>query len=157
MQSLEADYTAKFEVDAEIISLTEHAELSGYFNSENIPVLLEAGETYEALDLTLLYIPFGWIEGNIALVGGTGNVQDVELIVYDADGFEIEPLVEPTIDAYGDYVIEMITGVFSVEASLLYYAPSTIEDIVVISGQHNEGNDFILNQLLLLTWKDCYT
>ncbi len=77
----------------------------------------------------------GWIEGNVVLDGGTGDVEDVAVTA----GTET---VNP--DANGDYSIEIEAGTYDVTASLAGYLDEIVTDVVVIEGQITENIDFTL-------------
>ena len=77
----------------------------------------------------------GWIEGNVVLDGGTGNVEDVTVTA----GTET---VNP--DANGDYSIEIEAGTYDVTASLEGYLDEIVVDVIVIEGQITGNIDFTL-------------
>jgi hypothetical protein len=78
----------------------------------------------------------GFIEGNVTLVGGSGNVQDVEIF---AGGITTHP------DASGNYSLELIAGVsYNVQASLAGYASVVIENILVEENTTTANVDFTL-------------
>jgi len=87
--------------------------------------------------------PIGWITGNVELVGGAGNVEDVEVTAGDVT-------VNP--DANGDYIIEINEGTYDVTASLENYEPQTITGVEVIEGQTTENIDFTLNYIPQPGW-----
>jgi len=81
----------------------------------------------------------GWIAGNVTLVGGTGNVEEV---LVSADGYTTNP------DANGDYTIEIPAGTYDVTAELEGYATQTVPGVVVEEGVTTSGIDFVLNEYM---------
>lgn len=77
----------------------------------------------------------GYIEGNISLYGGTGNVEEV---IVNAGGITTNP------DASGNYTMEVIPGTYNVTASLEGYVSQTIEDVEVLEGATTGDIDFVL-------------
>jgi len=77
----------------------------------------------------------GWITGNISLVGGSGNIEDVEVT---AGSITVNP------DINGDYTIEIAPGIYDVTASLDGYAPDTVTNIVIEEGIITSGIDMTL-------------
>ncbi len=67
----------------------------------------------------------GWIEGVVALDGGTGNVEDIEVT---ASGVTVNP------DTDGNYVIPITSGTHDVTASLTGYENDTVMGVVVEEG-----------------------
>jgi len=67
----------------------------------------------------------GYLEGNITLNGGTGNVEDVEVT---AGNVTVNP------DANGDYSMTLNPGTYNVIVTLEGYQIPIIEDIVITSG-----------------------
>ena len=81
----------------------------------------------------------GWIEGNVVLDGGTGNVEDV---VVTAGTETVNP------DANGDYSIEIDAGTYDVTASLEGYLDEIVVDVVVIEGEITGNIDFTLEWII---------
>lgn len=79
------------------------------------------------------------IGGTITLQGGTGNIQDVEVI---AGGEIIHP------DAAGEYLINLTPGTYTVTATLDGYSADPINGVNVLLGQVTTGIDFTLNEIL---------
>jgi len=77
----------------------------------------------------------GYIEGNISLDGGSGNVEEV---IVNAGGITTNP------DASGNYTLEVIPGIYDVTASLEGYVSQTIEDVEVLEGATTSDIDFVL-------------
>jgi hypothetical protein len=68
----------------------------------------------------------GYIGGEISLVGGTGNIEDVEII---AGSYQTHP------DENGDYLMPVIPGTYDVSASLAGYETITVNNVNVIQNQ----------------------
>ncbi len=85
--------------------------------------------------------PFGFIEGSVVLIGGIGNVQEVEV----AAGSYV---VNPDID--GDFSLSLPVGTYDVTASLEYYAPYTINNVIVTAGSVTPEINFALNWIIIL-------
>jgi len=77
----------------------------------------------------------GYIEGNVSLDGGSGNVEEV---IVNAGGITTNP------DTSGNYTLEVIPGIYNVTASLEGYTPQTIEDVEVLEGTTTSDIDFML-------------
>ena len=77
----------------------------------------------------------GYIEGNVTLLGGTGNVEDV---VVNAGGITTNP------DASGNYILEVIPGIYNVTASLEGYITQTAVGVEVLEGATTGDIDFVL-------------
>ncbi len=80
----------------------------------------------------------GSIEGNVTLVDGMGDVEDV---VVTAGGNTLNP------DDMGDYSISLFEGTYDVTASLAGYESMTIEDVIVTEGNATTGVDFTLTYI----------
>ena len=78
----------------------------------------------------------GFVEGTVTLIGGSGNVEDVEIF---SGGITTNP------DAGGIYTLELMPGTYNVTASLDGYAEITVEDVVVEPESTTSGIDFILD------------
>jgi parallel beta-helix repeat protein len=99
-------------------------------NGDNI-FIIDMG-CYEAETIT----DPGYISGTISLLGGTGNVEDVNVGV----GAPVHP------DENGDYLITIGTSAspYDVTAWLENYLPQTIYGVEVLSGEITENVDFEL-------------
>jgi FlgD Ig-like domain len=84
----------------------------------------------------------GSAEGYVTLIGGNGNVEDVEITV---ENLTIHP------DETGYYFITLPIGSRDITASLYSYDPVTIEDIFIEAGITTSGIDFNLNYVELLS------
>ena len=82
----------------------------------------------------------GLVFGNIFLNGGTGNVENVEVI---AGSTTVNP------DYTGMYVLELSPGIYDITASLEGYIPQTIENVEVQSSQPVGNLNFELEALTL--------
>jgi len=98
--------------------------------------IAHANEFLSQPDMNLSRASDGFIEGTVTLVGGTGNVEDVEIA---ANGETTNP------DVNGDYSLPIQPGTYDVTASLAGYTPETITDVVVIEGMVTSNIDFTLN------------
>lgn len=78
----------------------------------------------------------GTIEGTIALDGGVGNLMEVEVT---AGSITENP------DVNGDFTISVPAGTYEVTASLEYYTPQTISDVIVTEGNATTEIDFTLD------------
>jgi len=86
-------------------------------------------------DVMLSVGDHGYIEGNVTLNGGNGNVEEVEVSAGDQT-------VHP--DVNGDYSITLEAGTYDVMASLINYESDIIEGVVVDPGVIIAGIDFTL-------------
>lgn len=77
----------------------------------------------------------GFVSGNVTLMGGNGNVEEVTV---EANGVFTNP------DANGDYLLTLNPGTYSVQASLNGYSLEVVDDVVVDSGVTTENIDFTL-------------
>ena len=68
----------------------------------------------------------GYINGEVSLVGGSGNIEDVEII---AGAFQTHP------DENGDYVLPTTPGTYEVSANLEGYGTVMESDVVVVQNQ----------------------
>ncbi len=76
---------------------------------------------------------YGYIEGNVTLDGGTGEIEDVEVTAF---GVTVNP------DDMGNYEINVAPGIYDVTAVLDGYDLEVIEDIVVTEGNVTTGVNF---------------
>lgn len=78
----------------------------------------------------------GYIQGNVTLLGGSGNIEDVMI--------GVGALVSP--DLLGDYTIAISAegSPYSVVAQLDGYLTQTIQNVEVFEGQITTGIDFVL-------------
>ncbi len=77
----------------------------------------------------------GYIEGQVDLEGGSGNIEDV---VVSTAGYTTHP------DDSGEYDIELPPGTYNVTASLAGYTPQTITGIIVEEDETTSGINFVL-------------
>jgi hypothetical protein len=68
----------------------------------------------------------GYLDGEVTLFGGTGNIQEVEIV---AGSFMTHP------DENGDYLIPLVPGTYDVTASLAGYETITENDVSIIANQ----------------------
>jgi len=112
--------------------------VSERWNAEPEPCNESAAMYGETEDYTVVIgggTPPGYIEGNITLDGGTGNVEDV---VVTAGTVTVNP------DAMGDYEISIAPGTYDVMATLMDYDDATALDVVVTEGNYTSGIDLTL-------------
>ncbi len=81
-------------------------------------------------------IVFGYIQGNVSLTSGTGNITQVVVTTGNNSTFP-----DPT----GDYFLQTQTGTYNVIASLNGYYPDTVYNVVVLEDQTTNNIDLILN------------
>ena len=112
--------------------------LVGYISDTVSDVVVVIDETTSNVNLTLQALPTGYIEGDVVLLDGTGDVTQVEVTA----GYH---MVNP--DANGHYTMEIEIGTYDVTASLELYAPETNSNVVVVQGQTTEDVDFELSLL----------
>jgi FlgD Ig-like domain/Fibronectin type III domain len=86
--------------------------------------------------------PNGTIEGTVVLIGGVGDVTEVEISIGTI-------IANP--DVNGDFSISLPAGTYALEVSLEYYTPVNLPDIVVSSGTAT-----IINDDILLNWIPVY-
>ncbi|MCK4980561.1 MAG: carboxypeptidase regulatory-like domain-containing protein, partial [Candidatus Delongbacteria bacterium] len=77
----------------------------------------------------------GYIQGNVALDGGAGNVEEVLVTAGYATA---------SPDVNGDYEITIIAGTYDVTATLAGYEDSVYPDVVVEEGVITDGIDLTL-------------
>ena len=82
----------------------------------------------------------GYIQGDVTLNGGAGNVEDVQIT---AGSFVAHP------NSDGDYILPIIPGTYDVTASLTGYEPDTSAGVVVVELQTTTVN-FILEPIAIL-------
>ncbi len=82
----------------------------------------------------------GYIQGDVTLNGGAGNVEDVQIA---AGNFVAHPNIE------GDYILPVPPGIYDVTASLTGYEPETSAGVVVVELQTTTVN-FILEPIAIL-------
>jgi len=107
-------------------------------NQTNVPTTTVSSNKPQAMMIFGEPPDLGTIEGIVTLIGGTGNVTDVEVTVEDY-------MVNP--DATGFYSIDITPGTYDVTASLLGYETQTIEDVVVLEGLVTPDIDFDLGNI----------
>lgn len=81
-------------------------------------------------------IVFGYIQGNVSLSGGTGNITQVVVSAGNNSTFP-----DPT----GDYILQTQTGTYNVIASLNGFYPDTVYNVVVLEDQTTNNIDLVLN------------
>jgi len=100
------------------------------------------GTPFDPYQLNIVeLLDYGIIEGNVTLVGGTGNIEDVEVTAnYEKlypDGLTVNPYVN------GDYYMIIATGTYDVTASLTGYTSQT-SNVTVLEVQATTGINFTL-------------
>jgi hypothetical protein len=89
-------------------------------------------------DMGALYFAQSGIQGTITLVGGTGEVENVEVVV---DTFVTNP------DENGEYFFSLPAGTYTVEASLQGYGSSSVPNVVVVDGEVTTNVDITLTYI----------
>lgn len=89
-------------------------------------------------DMGALYFAQSGIQGTITLVGGTGEVENVEVVV---DTFSTNP------DENGEYFFSLPAGTYTVEASLQGYGSSSVPNVVVLDGEVTTNVDITLTYI----------
>jgi len=113
-----------------------YASLPGYYPDTVNGVNVTVGQVTPDVDFTLNALPTGFIQGNVSLNGGPGDVTQVEVTA----GIT---MVHP--DASGNYQMEVWTGTYDVIAKLSGYLPDTVQDVTVLDGQTSTGVDLVLD------------
>ncbi len=99
------------------------------------------GDFPGGMEITCLAIPYnqtlsaGWINGQVTLDGGDGNVSEVEV---SAGNVSVNP------SQFGFYSLEIAPGEYEVSASLEGYLPASQTSVVVTEGIITAGIDFTL-------------
>ncbi|MDA3814149.1 MAG: T9SS type A sorting domain-containing protein [Candidatus Cloacimonetes bacterium] len=143
------DADGEFVWDSDFVTLCSvasskvHSEGSYFVNNQIICTWEDdrngANDIYAqniTFDGLLGIVDTGTIEGSVSLIGGIGNLMEVDVT---AGSFTVNP------DINGDYSMSIVTGTYEVTASLEYYTPQTISDVVVTEGSATTGIDFTLN------------
>lgn len=110
--------------------------LAGYEPDTVFGVVVIDGQTTTGVNLTLNALPTGYMAGNVQLIGGTGNITEVEIMA----GYHT---TNP--DTNGNYQMEIETGTYDVVAYLSGYLPDTNFSVSVSQGQTTDNVDFELN------------
>ena len=79
---------------------------------------------------------YGTVYGNVLLEDGTGSIEDA---VISGDLFRTQP------DIDGNYVLQLIPGIYDLRAALTDYLPETIQNVEVETGDNIGGQDFVLS------------
>jgi hypothetical protein len=111
------------------------ASLSGYYPASQSGVVVVSNQTI-TVNLTLLPIQAGNIDGHVTLVGGTGIVT---LVVVAAGTSTAYP------DVNGHYNLSVTPGTYNVIATLPGYYPDTVFGITVANTQTVYNVDLTLN------------
>lgn len=129
------DYTMEIEVGTYDVT----ASLEGYFPETSPGIVVLEGMTTGNVSFTLEPLPTtGFIEGNVELQNGAG---DVTQVVINAGDVTVNP--DPT----GYYILEVTAGIWDVSASLIGFYTQVIEDVTVVAGETTSDIDFFLLQV----------
>jgi len=138
-QSTYPDPTGYYVLNVLVGSYTVTASLAGYYTGTVSNVVVLEDQATTGVDFLLEPIPTtGFIEGNVSLSGGTG---DVTQTLITAGTHSTYP------DASGDYSFETEVGVWDVEASLAGYTPQIRAGVNVLPGGTTSDIDFVLSPL----------
>jgi len=138
------DINGEYLINLGVGTYSVSATLDGYSADPVNGVVVTAGNVTTDIDITLNEILPGEIVGQVDLEG-LGNVTEV---LVSAGGESTHPY--PVYDSmsgillYYEYLIELPQGTYDVTATKAGYQDSTITNVVVISGQQNIGNNFLL-------------
>jgi hypothetical protein len=110
--------------------------LKGHCISDDGTVLVGTGVGPEGFGTWIIKLsPVGFIEGNINIAEGNGNISDVVVTVA---GNRIHP------DESGNFSIQVMEGNYEVKASLFGYNTETISNIEVEAFSHSTNNNLTL-------------
>jgi hypothetical protein len=130
------DETGYYTMELAVGAWSVEASLAGYYTSVLDNVIVEPGLTTSDVDFDLIPLPpMGYIEGQVSLLGGPGNVTEVVV----SNGTSV---TNP--DQTGFYSLESETGIYTVSASLNGYITQFNEEVTVVDGQTTSGVDFEL-------------
>ena len=73
----------------------------------------------------------GSVSGNIELVGGEGNITDVEILVGQ---YNTNP------DIAGNYLLQIPSGMYEITASLFGFETTSLADVEVLANEETEAN-----------------
>ncbi len=104
---------------------TVTASLLNYYPASQSGVAVSNGST-ATVNLTLNANPIAKIEGNVSLLNGTGNIQQV---IVKAG------IVTTSPDATGHYSMLVTPGTYDVTASLTAYIPDTVYGVAAVQNQ----------------------
>lgn len=133
------DPTGDYFLEVETGTYDVIATLNGYYPDTVYNVIVVEDQTTNNVDFELIPVPTtGYIEGNVTLANGSG---DVTQVVVTAGSTTTNP------DATGYYTMEVGVGTWDVEASLTGYTPQMQSNVVVEPGETTSDVDFILSLL----------
>lgn len=112
-----------------------NASLTGYTPASQSNVVVLPNQT-TTVNLTLNYIPVGYIEGNVILVGGIGAITSVQV----SAGAQVT-----SPNAAGNYSLPITPGTYDVIANLAAYIPDTVFNVTIADGQTVTGINFSLS------------
>ncbi len=130
------DPTGDYILEVQTGTYTVTATLAGYYPGEVPGVVVLENQSTNNVDFTLTPVPtMGWIEGNVELYEGNG---DVTQTVITAGAVTTNP------DANGDYSMEVGVGAWDVTATLEGYSPQMHSNVIVEPGLTTSNVDFLL-------------
>lgn len=129
------DATGHYSMVVSTGTYTVTASLNGYYPASQSNVVVTTNQT-TTVNLTLNHIPAGTIEGNVALVGGSGIITAV---LVSAGSQVTSP------NSSGHYSLSVAPGTYNVIANLPAYIPDTVFNVSVADAQTVTGVDLTLN------------
>ncbi len=113
---------------------TVTASLAGYISTSQSNIVVQTNQT-STVNLTLIPVPSGFIQGTVSLVGGFGIMTQV---LISAGTNTTHP------DQFGHYSLQVSPGTYGVIASLAAYIPDTVFNVSVANQQTVNGINFSL-------------
>ncbi|RLC45976.1 MAG: hypothetical protein DRH57_06985 [Candidatus Cloacimonadota bacterium] len=130
IKTVNPDITGYYSIKVVTDTFDVTASLVNYHDSTLTNVVVVDSAIVTA-NFTLTPIQPGTIQGTINLVGGSGNVQNVEVTAGDST-------THP--NASGEYEIGLMPGIYNVIAHLTGYIDSTVIDVQVLENQATNVN-----------------
>ena len=128
------DATGHYSMNVVTGTYTVTASLAGYNGASQSNVVVTINQT-TTVNLTLIPVPAGYIQGTVSLVGGFGIITNV---LVSAGTNTTHP------DQFGHYTLQVTPGTFNVIASLAAYIPDTVYNVAVANQQTVTGIDLSL-------------
>ncbi|MFZ4522355.1 MAG: hypothetical protein ACOYNC_11660 [Bacteroidales bacterium] len=129
------DALGHFSMNVVTGTYTVTASLAGYIGASQPNVVVQINQT-STVNLTLVPVPAGYIQGTVTLVGGFGIMTSV---LITAGTSTAHP------DQFGHYTIQVTPGTFDVMGSLAAYFPDTVFNVSVANQQTVTGINLTLN------------
>ncbi|MCX6304345.1 MAG: carboxypeptidase regulatory-like domain-containing protein [Bacteroidetes bacterium] len=128
------DATGHYSMNVVNGTYTVTASLAGYISSSQSNVVVLTNQT-TTVNLTLIPVPTGYIQGTVTLVGGFGIMNNV---VVSAGTSTTHP------DQSGHYTLTVSPGTYNIIASLTAYIPDTVFNVSVANQQTVTGINLTL-------------